>query len=100
MPSTLPAITLALVALAATAAASENLLDPFPSLRSVGDTVYTKFSAVITNVTGNGTKANVAGNWEDMPAALKDYVNFLEKELSVPVRLLSFGPDRVQTILR
>lgn len=61
MPSTLPTVTLALAALAATASASENLLDPFPSLRSVGDTVYTKFSAVITNVTGNGTKANVAG---------------------------------------
>lgn len=41
-----------------------------------------------------------AGRWDDMPAALRDYVGFLEKELSVPVRLLSFGPDRVQTILR
>lgn len=61
MPSTLPAAALALVALAATASATGNPLDPFPSLRSVGDTVYTKFSAVITNVTGNGTKANVAG---------------------------------------
>lgn len=55
------ALTLALVvATAATAAASDNLLDPFPSLRSVGDTVYTKFSAVLTNITGNGTKAEIA----------------------------------------
>lgn len=56
------ALTLALVvATAATAAASDNLLDPFPSLRSVGDTVYSKYSAVLTNITGNGTKAQLAG---------------------------------------
>lgn len=41
-----------------------------------------------------------AGTWSSMPEALRTYVEFLETELSVPVRLLSIGPDRTQTIIR
>ena len=41
-----------------------------------------------------------AGTWNQMPAALRDYVQFIENELAVPVKLLSIGPDRLQTILR
>jgi adenylosuccinate synthase len=39
-------------------------------------------------------------SYEDFPAELKGYVSYLEKELQVPIRLVSVGPDRVQTILR
>ncbi len=35
---------------------------------------------------------------EAMPQELKDYVAFLEKELHVPITLISTGPDRLQTI--
>jgi len=35
-----------------------------------------------------------------LPAELQDYVNFLEKELSVPISLISTGPDRTETIHR
>jgi len=38
--------------------------------------------------------------WDDMPKALREYVEFIERELGVPVKLLSYGPDRTQTILR
>ena len=38
--------------------------------------------------------------YEEFPAALKDYVTYLEKELQVPIKLVSIGPDRTQTILR
>jgi adenylosuccinate synthase len=41
-----------------------------------------------------------AGPWSSMPVELRDYVEFLENELSVPVKLLSVGPDRTQTIIR
>jgi len=37
---------------------------------------------------------------ESMPAALNDYIHFLEKELNVPITLVSTGPDRTQTIHR
>ena len=37
---------------------------------------------------------------EELPQAFKDYIAFLEKELGVPVKYLSIGPDRDQTITR
>ena len=35
---------------------------------------------------------------EEFPAQFNDYVTFLEKELGVPVCIVSVGPDRSQTI--
>ncbi len=43
------------------------------------------------------TKLNKA---EDLPPALNDYISFLESELQVPIKLVSVGPDRLQTIRR
>ncbi len=37
-------------------------------------------------------------NFEDAPKNLKDYVSYLEKELEVPITIVSVGPDRKQTI--
>ena len=37
---------------------------------------------------------------EEFPHAFNDYVAFLEKELNVPITILSVGPDREQTIVR
>lgn len=37
-------------------------------------------------------------NFDDAPQNLKDYVAFLEKELGVPITIVSVGPDRKQTI--
>ena len=34
-----------------------------------------------------------------IPGKLKDYINFLERELQVPIKYLSVGPDRVQTLV-
>lgn len=36
----------------------------------------------------------------DLPKEFNDYVDFLEKELEVPIRMVSVGPDRKQTIER
>ncbi|TYR36512.1 adenylosuccinate synthase [Sphingobacterium phlebotomi] len=35
---------------------------------------------------------------DEIPAALKNYIAYLEKALEVPIKYLSVGPDRVQTI--
>ncbi|WMI67823.1 adenylosuccinate synthase [Mangrovimonas sp. YM274] len=35
-----------------------------------------------------------------MPKALNDYIDFLEKELEIPITIVSVGPDRKQTIVR
>lgn len=36
----------------------------------------------------------------EFPQEFKDYVSFLEKELETPIRIISIGPDREQTIIR
>lgn len=39
-------------------------------------------------------------NYEELPQAFKDYVDFIESEVQVPVGLVSVGPDRTETIIR
>ena len=36
---------------------------------------------------------------QDFPVELKDYIAFIEKELEIPITLVSVGPDRKQTII-
>ena len=36
----------------------------------------------------------------ELPAAFKDYIAFIEREIGIPVRILSLGPDRSQTLIR
>ena len=38
--------------------------------------------------------------YEDFPAEFKAYVEFIERETGVPVRIISVGPDRDETIVR
>ncbi|MDF4204228.1 adenylosuccinate synthase [Maribacter sp. SA7] len=37
---------------------------------------------------------------DQLPKELNEYIDFLEKELEVPIKIVSVGPDRTQTILR
>lgn len=37
---------------------------------------------------------------EDFPAEFKAYIDFLEKELETPIKIVSVGPDRDATVLR
>lgn len=37
---------------------------------------------------------------DEFPDAFKSYIAFIEKEVGVPITLVSVGPDRAQTILR
>ena len=40
------------------------------------------------------------GNAEDFPAALTDYIHYIEKFTGVAISIVSTGPDRLQTIFR
>ncbi|WP_339925898.1 adenylosuccinate synthase [uncultured Cyclobacterium sp.] len=53
-------------------------------------------------VTMEGWNCSLSGisDYEDFPEALKAYVTFLEKELQVPIKMVSVGPDRKETILK
>lgn len=38
--------------------------------------------------------------YNELPQEFKEYVSFIEKELEVPIKIISVGPDRKQTILK
>lgn len=39
-------------------------------------------------------------NGDELPAALKEYIQFIEKETGVPISVVSVGPDREQTLMQ
>ena len=43
---------------------------------------------------------NSVFQWEDLPQLAKDYVNYLERELQVPIRWIGVGPARESIIER
>jgi adenylosuccinate synthase len=55
--------------------------------------VYTEFKGWKQDLTGLTT-------FESLPKELKDYIEFIEKEVEVPIKIISVGPDRKQTITR
>ena len=55
---------------------------------------------VYTELKGWETDLTKLRSEEELPEAFKEYIKFLEKELGVPVKYLSIGPDRDQTITR
>lgn len=46
------------------------------------------------------TTLSSARSMEDLPKAFTDYVEYIERQVGVPVKILSVGPDREETILR
>lgn len=49
-----------------------------------------------------GWKADLTGltQYADLPNELKEYVSFIENAVGVPIKIVSVGPDRKQTILK
>ena len=61
--------------------------------------VNEKIIPVYTEMEGwNSSLADVTQ--DNLPPALSNYISFLEKELGVPITIISTGPDRTQTIYR
>ena len=65
---------------------------PFESAEKL-EPVYKEFK---------GWKCSLKGvrSYEDFPAELKDYIAFIEKETACPVKIVSVGPDRSETVIR
>ncbi len=49
-----------------------------------------------------GWKADLTGmtSYDELPSELKEYVEFIEKFVEVPIKVISVGPDRTQTIMK
>ena len=65
---------------------------PF-SVEANVEPVYTEMEGWKTDMTGITSEA-------EFPAAFKNYIAYIERELGVPVTIVSVGPDRAQTIVR
>ena len=89
-----------------------DVLDTFPTIKACiaykknGETLthlpydIEGVEPVYTELKGWMTDLTQLKSEEELPQAFKDYIKFLEEELSVPVKYLSIGPDRDQTIER
>ncbi|MBU3927190.1 MAG: adenylosuccinate synthase [Bacteroidetes bacterium] len=64
------------------------------------DQVNTLCIPVYKEITGWNTSLEVAASYEELPINLQDYVNFIEKETQTPIKVVSVGPDRLQTFIR
>ncbi|EAR14117.1 MULTISPECIES: adenylosuccinate synthase [Robiginitalea] len=55
---------------------------------------------VYTEMPGWKEDLTAMGSASELPEALNDYIAFLEDALQTPIKIVSVGPDRVQTIRR
>jgi adenylosuccinate synthase len=55
---------------------------------------------VYTDLKGWNKDLTELSSIDSIPAELNDYITFIEKELNVPVTIVSVGPDRKQTLHR
>ena len=71
-------------------------IDTIPSSNKV-------FSKCIPQyVTLQGFKEDISQvkSFEELPNEAKEYINFIEREVEVPIVMISIGPDKYQTIIR
>ena len=71
-----------------------EIVDHLPyELNDEIEPVYTEFKGWKTPISG-------IRKYEDFPAEFKAYVEFIEEQTGVPVKIISAGPDREETIIR
>ena len=71
-----------------------TLTKDFPfSVEANVEPIYTEMEGWNTDMTGITAE-------EQFPAQFKSYIAYIERELGVPVTIVSVGPDRAQTIIR
>lgn len=57
-------------------------------------------SPIYTDFEGWGEDLTEMNNESTLPKSLNAYIDFLEEELQIPIKVVSVGPDRKQTIFR
>nr|WP_262910258.1 adenylosuccinate synthase [Rhodoflexus caldus] len=60
----------------------------------------TKVTPVYQRFTGWQCELTDLQSFEELPAALADYIRFIEQQVGVPVTLLSYGSNRKDTLMR
>ena len=62
--------------------------------------VYAEVEPVYKEFKGWDADLSACRREEDLPEAFKAYIAYIEQETGIPVRILSLGPDRAQTLIR
>jgi len=68
-------------------------LDYFPF-----DIIDAEITPVYEDVKGWNCDLTKLSSYDEAPSELKDYVKYLEDKLEVPIKVVSVGPDRKQTL--
>ena len=69
-------------------------IDYFPS--TIGDSTL---KPIFTSFKGWKIDVSNCKKSSDFPRELIDYINFIETKLGLPIKLVSLGPDREQTVM-
>jgi adenylosuccinate synthase len=64
------------------------------------DVISAEITPVYKELKGWNEDLTGIRSFDNLPNELNEYINLLEKELNVPIELVSVGPDRTQTLLR
>ena len=70
--------------------------DTFPASAAV----LAELEPVYVEVPGFAEEVTACRRTADLPAAARDYIDLVERVVGVPVRVVSVGPERTQTLLR
>ncbi len=90
-----------------------DVLNTFPTIKvavayEIGGRQVTEFpyetneeiTPIYKEFEGWNCDINGIRRYEDFPRQFKEYVDFIERETGVPVKIISVGPDRDETIVR
>ncbi len=61
---------------------------------------YAKIEPVYTEFKGWKSDLTKCRNEKELPKNFKDYIKFIENFIGVPIKIISVGPDREETIIR
>ncbi len=64
------------------------------------DFVSAEFESAYTEHEGWSEDLTTVRAESEFPSTFKSYIDWLEKEVGVPIKVVSLGPDRVQTVVR
>jgi adenylosuccinate synthase len=64
------------------------------------ESVTLDIKPVYETLKGWNRELEAVSRYEELPAELKDYVSFIEENVGVPVKIVSLGPDRTETVFK
>jgi len=64
------------------------------------ESVSLDIEPVYETLKGWNRELEIVEHYTDLPVELTDYVSFIEKNMGVPVKIVSLGPDRKETVFK